>query len=790
MRCSAFATSLVGALLAFPAFAEGATAGGPALDVRPIVVLVDVSGSMADDDGTGRIKLDGAKSALLDFLTALEPGTLIALRTYPSLSQGDCGSGTGSPLAEIDTGSISSTVRGLTPDGDTPTAEAIRAAAVDLRDAGYDRGSLVLVSDGESTCEDPCVAAKEVAQSGFDLQAITVGFRISDEGRDELQCIADATNDGAYFDVDDGAALTEALAEISRPALELTLAYPPEVVAEVGSDASGLVRISATVRNTTQQTARNVVARLRFDTNLAPGVTRPVRWLGNLGAQEARELTWSFRPGLLLVDKTVALAVIARADNVLRDTVAEARIKVVDRSRREDGGPLIRDREYLAILGDSYSSGEGAGDYERVPGAPSHMRQLCHRSRDTYLVPEFSGARILACSGAVTNDIESAKSKWIAAQVDQLEKAQSVNPVDVVALTLGGNDASFGHLAFACLFKATDCSATINTGFLKAETSQIYMDTRLTNDLADALTDAYDWINWKLNTSERVRDRGALAPILVLAYPLPIPLTGRTCAPLGNQLTVAEMRFIGQFLIRLNGLIEGAVRAAREELGVPVFFVSNTEDAFQPDHTVCDGEPFVRALNSYSGRHTELVHPNKDGYRAMTSAIVRWSLGPEAKAAEAYLAKAIPADDPHPSRQVFSTTDLGSLQGGSAQTLQGGTSYPLTVGGFDPGSPVEIVVRSAVRVLGQEIADRTGTVHARVALPRALDGGDHTIEVTGSSNGKARTVRIPIDVDDPWPTPIRALAAGSAGLGLLAAALWAFVAIRLAWTRRRAAVTR
>ncbi len=95
---------------------------------------------------------------------------------------------------------MSAEIRKLVPDGDTPTAEALRAAYQTLKDSGKTRGTLVLVSDGESTCEDPCEAAKEISADGFEIDAITVGFQISDGGREQLECISQAL-DGRYLDV-------------------------------------------------------------------------------------------------------------------------------------------------------------------------------------------------------------------------------------------------------------------------------------------------------------------------------------------------------------------------------------------------------------------------------------------------------------------------------------------------------------------------------------------------------------------------------------------------------------
>ena len=133
------------------------------------------------------------------------------------------------------------------PGGDTPTALALRDAVADLQSLGFTDGTIVLVSDGESNCnEDPCDAAKEAAASGFQLTVNTVGFNISDAGKTELQCIANAT-EGTYTTVDDAAQLGHALAEASRPRLDMTLDYPTGQVPVTETDLS----ITATIVNPT-----------------------------------------------------------------------------------------------------------------------------------------------------------------------------------------------------------------------------------------------------------------------------------------------------------------------------------------------------------------------------------------------------------------------------------------------------------------------------------------------------------------------------------------------------------
>jgi hypothetical protein len=89
--------------------------------------------------------------------------------------------------------------------------------AKDLGDNG--KRSIVLVSDGEATCDpDPCEVAKQLAGSGVDLKIDVVGLRVNAAVERRLQCIARAGN-GDYADARDAADLVRGLNRLSVRAL-------------------------------------------------------------------------------------------------------------------------------------------------------------------------------------------------------------------------------------------------------------------------------------------------------------------------------------------------------------------------------------------------------------------------------------------------------------------------------------------------------------------------------------------------------------------------------------------
>ncbi|RYZ26686.1 MAG: hypothetical protein EOP01_08690, partial [Propionibacteriaceae bacterium] len=105
---------------------------------------------------------------------------------------------------------------------------------------------------------------------------------------------------------------------------------------------------------------------------------------------------------------------------------------------------------YVA-LGDSFSSGEGAGGYDP---ATDTANDRCHRSGSAYpeLVAAAESSRrpltFAACSGALTYDLSHPNHLYASepAQDEALGKGNRK-----VSLTIGGNDLGFADVLGACL---------------------------------------------------------------------------------------------------------------------------------------------------------------------------------------------------------------------------------------------------------------------------------------------------------------------------------------------------
>jgi hypothetical protein len=112
-------------------------------------------------------------------------------------------------------------------------------------------------------------------------------------------------------------------------------------------------------------------------------------------------------------------------------------------------GPAQAAGPVYVALGDSYSSGNGAGNYVSAYGD-------CHVSSDAYpyLFAAYHAASSFtdnACSGAVTSDVLN----------NQLGGLNS--STTLVSITIGGNDVGFSSVMTTCVEGSdTDCANAVN----------------------------------------------------------------------------------------------------------------------------------------------------------------------------------------------------------------------------------------------------------------------------------------------------------------------------------------
>jgi hypothetical protein len=226
----------------------GPTEGGPAEGAAPTVnveLILDSSGSMAEEIGDGETKIEAARRAMREVIAEIpaRDGYNVGLRVYGqegSNREEDRAESCRStelvvPIDGVDEEALLEGVAAVEPTGWTPLALALEAAAEDFAPGGEGvTNAVVLVTDGEETCGgDPCVAAAALNAAEIGVTTHVVGFGLSEGQREAVRCIAEEGG-GELFAADDAEGLSAAVFS----ALER---LEPEVAGYVGGDAFPLL---------------------------------------------------------------------------------------------------------------------------------------------------------------------------------------------------------------------------------------------------------------------------------------------------------------------------------------------------------------------------------------------------------------------------------------------------------------------------------------------------------------------------------------------------------------------
>ena len=589
---------------------------------EPILFVFDTSSSMSESGDDGVVRLEGAKAAAIETIYGLPVGTKAGVWAYPD--DGGCSAGKEYlDVTELDISRLTAEVQNLQPNGNTPTAAALRAATDYFKEKNFDSGTIVLASDGEANCQDdPCEVAQQIVAEGFDLTVNTAGINISEAGLEQLQCIAKATG-GRYYDVTDAQELAESLKATSQPSLRL------EVDGHDGTArADSRVTITATVTNESPSIpADGVALSLNFlrstDVGLALPAIPPVYQLGSIPAGESVTQSWTVSTGEEGIAYPRVLAQPANASYVQVDgeLTISARPATLD-----DAGSLLADAVRIVILGDSYSSGEGAGT---GPDAGSYVARGsaedgCHRSLNTYGLSLYgidNEDAIIACSGAVTEHYDNGNAdrdrKEQRHYLQDLLRDEENRP-DAVLLTFGGNDIGFADVVTNCALP-TDCTQTtvavVDNPLSDKDGIEGDVEIPLVcpslGPAAFGLCES--WKDRRLRQAAQVKTQLASTyakiaqdiaretpsgtepiPLVVLPYVQIITNTyGQGC----SHLSDAERRFGVDLLRTLNLSIEQAVKETQEQ-GWVVYYARDVTQAVLPGHTACAPQFDDRHINA------------------------------------------------------------------------------------------------------------------------------------------------------------------------------------------------
>ncbi|MEU1276398.1 SGNH/GDSL hydrolase family protein [Streptomyces sp. NPDC005799] len=231
-------------------------------------------------------------------------------------------------------------------------------------------------------------------------------------------------------------------------------------------------------------------------------------------------------------------------------------------------------------LGDSYSSGVGAGDYDANDAS-------CKRSANAYSqrwIKEFSEEAVakfafVACSGATTAEVESRQLSSLSAETT------------MVTMSIGGNDVGFSPVVGQCLltnlFSENACIASALTAGALAE--------RIMPGRLDALY-------------KKIKDRAPNARVFILGYPHIFQVGNCGTFGLGHLARTA----INHSTSALNGVI-------RKTAAANGFTFIDGEQTFT-GRGVCSTAPGGAWLTDTSAG-TDLYHPNRDGQEAYAVAL-------------------------------------------------------------------------------------------------------------------------------------------------------------------------
>lgn len=219
---------------------------------------------------------------------------------------------------------------------------------------------------------------------------------------------------------------------------------------------------------------------------------------------------------------------------------------------------------YVA-LGDSYSAGNGAGNYDSASGS-------CHRSFSAY--PYLwknahapSSFADTSCSGAVTTDVTNG-------QLGPLNASTGL-----VSITIGGNDAGFSDVMTTCV-----------TG----------SDTTCVNRVTTAENYARNTLPARLDaTYDAIRAKAPNAKVVVLGYPRVYTLNV-FCVGLSDT----KHRKIDEAADVLDSVI--AARAAAHG-----FVFGDVRGTFN-NHELCSGDDYLHSL--VISPSWESYHPTATGH--------------------------------------------------------------------------------------------------------------------------------------------------------------------------------
>jgi len=481
-------------------------------------------------------------------------------------------------------------------------------------------------------------------------------------------------------------------------------------------------------------------------------------------------------------------------------------------------------------LGDSYSAGDGVRPYVR-PGTPraNLLSDASHCSRSERAYPQLIGTAdaapggrfsrlasqgygslsFIACTGAITPNVITSPIGPLLPDVQEFTfdntfvdgfqldlLAGTAGPrqdVDLVTLTIGGNDALFAPLLTFCA-QANTCESQV-ADFSGGQPLGTWISGRLAL-VEERLT----------GTMQPVRAATAGdSTVVLVGYPRIFEYRGsqdRVFCPLSASLFGDDAVFLDRIAGDLNTSMARAARRAG------VHFIDPS--ATFAGHGVCTGTPYIYGANPILirtggglldwsvGPGDGAYHPNQVGHRKGYAAAIRtwvndrWTAGsyltrtglpanptptgpgpdpglvlPRAGSIAALAEESTVADSTGaaPTAAALATVEaeadwgwagyaVAGAPSGSCDVIAAGASFDLAADGFTPGSSVTLTLAGAT------VTTLTADPQGRVTFPRTApasapaDGVAQAYRFTGTRTTTAGTVPVirvaPVVVYPDW----------------------------------------
>jgi alpha-tubulin suppressor-like RCC1 family protein/lysophospholipase L1-like esterase len=398
-----------------------------------------------------------------------------------------------------------------------------------------------------------------------------------------------------------------------------------------------------------------------------------------------------------------------------------------ERSGDTNGDGVVR----VAILGDSYISGEGASDStDPYDPATDSLANGCHRTTSSWawrtamsLGATPDNVLFAACSGAVTGHIlTTAQAPGSPPgvyggnpQLQYLKEFQQKDPVDLVLVSIGGNDVGFAGTVAKCALLA-DCWFT---DWLR--------------DDQPGLSPKREQLEKRLvQTYLTVAAAAPTAQVWAVDYIDGIDRHRTSCAGLEGISGREAGRLEDWFLAPLNRTI--ATAATQAEIRV-----LSMAPVGGNGHEICSGQDYVNGIRPGFGWNacsftaercvvaSESFHPNAKGHQAMADQFLSKAadLGDKASYRPSTITVAPPPTQP---RLRVVSDSMGQLQPGhdARVVIQGA-----------PNTTYRLVVRSAPQEVATVRTDASGAAEVVMAVPWWAYPGLHVVSLEAPDGAAA-----------------------------------------------------